>query len=183
MKCLLNNRKPIFLIQYNRFRCTITLDINCYQSNQILSFAILDLAYKIIEKRKREYNKRGHITLKKRNPITHLLNYVDVLNFNTSRLGLVLSSKNKYQTELSYGLYYYRSKHFKKLDPKLLKDCLKVIEHEDSYVIRFDDYFGRIQPSNVNLVAMTIHTLYILEPESIDAINTSGIVFYCTLLT
>lgn len=175
MKCLLNNQKLIFAFTLNFVSC---FNVNYYQNNGILSFAVLDLAYKIIKQHKREY-----IVLKKRHPIIHLLNYIDALNFNSKKFGIIFFLKNKYKTKLAYSLYYYRSKDFKNFDYGLLKDCLKVIEHENSCTIRFDDY-TRIQLQNVNLVAMVIH---ILEKEKSDAINNeidvSGIVFYCVLLT
>lgn len=171
MKCLLNNQKLIFAFSPDFISCFS--NINYYQSNEILSFAVLDLVYKI-KQRKREY-----VILKKRHPIIHLLNYIDALNFNSNKFGKIFFLKNKYKTKLANSLYYHRSKDFENFD----YDCLKVIENEKSCTIRFDD-FTRILSQNVNLVAMVMH---ILGKEKSDAINDeidiSGIVFYCVLLT
>jgi hypothetical protein len=132
----------------------------------------MDLAFKIIKQQKRK-----SIILKKRKPIIHLLNYVDVLNFNSKEFNITFFLKNNYKTKLAYNLYLYRRRHFKDL---VYKDSLKAIEHENLCTIRFeDDYASRVQPKNINLATMVMH---ILEKEKIDQINVSGIIFYCVFL-
>jgi hypothetical protein len=134
----------------------------------------MDLSSKIIKQQKRK-----SITLKKRKPIIHMLNYIDILNFNlnSNRFDIDFSSTNYYKTKLVYNLYLYRRRVFKDLT---YKDSLKVIARENSCVIRFeDDFVGKVQPKNVNLVAMLMH---ILEKEASDKTNTDGIIFYCVLL-
>ena len=168
MKYLLNSEKLIFGFTSDYVSCVTTSN---YQINGILSFAILDLAYKIIRQQKRKY-----IALKKRKPIIHLLNYIDALNFNSKEFEVYFSLKSWNKTKLVDNLYHYRSKYFKDLD---YKDKLEVIRRKNSYAIRFDNYYDKLQSHNVNLVAMITH---ILEKEK-DAINVSGIMFYCTLLT
>lgn len=178
MKYLLRNRKLIFLFRNSYVSC---FTIIYYQINGILSFAVLDLVYKIIKQRDRKY-----IILKKRKPIIYMLNYIDALNFNSSKFGITFFFKNKYEIQLARGMHYYRSKHFKFFNHESLNDCLKVIEHENSCTIRFDDYDIRLQTQNVNFVAMVMH---ILDKEKnaferkIDTINVSGILFYCLFLT
>jgi hypothetical protein len=148
-------------------------DISYYQANGILSFAVMDLASKIIKQQERKF-----ITLKKRKPIIHLLNYVDALNFNSNKFGIISFSRNKCKIQLTHSLYLYRSRHFKDLD---YKDRLEVIERGNLCIIGFDyDYANKIQPKNVNLAAMVMH---IFEKEEIDTIyDADGIIFYCLLL-
>ena len=167
MKCLLNSRKLSFTFPYECIACRTTIQ---YQINGILSFAILDLAYKIISQ-----HKSKSIILKKRKPIIHLLNYIDALNFNSKEFEVYFSLKSWNKTRLVDNLYHYRSKYFKDLD---YKDKLEVIRRKNSYAIRFDNYYDKLQSHNVNLVAMITH---ILEKEK-DAINVSGIMFYCLIL-
>ena len=174
MKWLLRNKKLIFVFTYDYIACHT---VNHYQINGILSFAVLDLAYKIIKQQKREY-----IALKKRKPIIYLLNYIDALNFNSKEFDVYFFLKNWYKTRLADILYLYRSKYFKDLN---YKDKLKVTARENLCIIRFDNYYDKLQAHNVNLVAMVIH---ILEKEKYAinvsrVINISGIMFYCVLLT
>ena len=127
-----------------------------------------------------------------------MLNYIDALNFNSNKFNISFFLKNKYKTKLTYSLkkladslYHYRSKHFKLKDSLLEdeKDCLKVIERENLCIIRFDDCIGRIQPQNVNLVAMLIHILEkvksdVIKDKNIELpVDISGILSYCVLLT
>ena len=168
MKCLLNSKKLIFGFTSDYVSCITT---SYYQINGILSFAILDLAYKIIKQ-----HKSKSIILKKRKPIIHLLNYVDALNFNSKEFGHIFILKNRYKTRLADSLYHYRSKYFKDLD---YKDYLKVIRLEDSCIIRFIDSATREHSHNVNLAAMVIH---ILDRQKSDEINVDGIMFYCLFL-
>jgi hypothetical protein len=135
----------------------------------------MDLASKIIKQQKRK-----SIILKKRKPIIHLLNYVDILNFNfnlnDNKIHIIFSSTNYYREKLEYNLYLYRrGKNF------AYEDCLKVIERKNLCIIRFKcDYPDRIQPKNVNLVAMLMH---ILKKNEIDTMcDADGIIFYCVLL-
>jgi len=167
MKCLLNSKKLIFGFTSDYVSCITTSN---YQINGILSFAILDLAYKIIKQQKREY-----IALKSRKPIIHLLNYIDALNFNSKEFDVSFFSKNRYKTRLADSLYHYQNKYFKDLD---YKDWLKVIRRKNSYTIRFDNYPDKIPAHNANLVVMITH---ILEKEK-NAINVDVIMFYCALL-
>jgi hypothetical protein len=131
----------------------------------------MDLVFKIIRQQKR----RRSIILKKRKPIIHLLNYVDIFNFDSNILDITFFSKNYHKTKLAYNLYLYRRKDFG------YEASLEVIERENSCIIRFeDDFANRLQPKNVNLAAMLIH---ILEKKEIDkADNFDGIIFYCVLL-
>ena len=168
MKWLLHSKKLDFVFTPGYVSCIST---SYYQINGILSFAILDLAYKIIKQ-----HKRKSIILKKRKPIIHLLNYIDALNFNSKEFGHIFFFKNRYKTKLVDDLYLYQNKHFEDLD---YKDCLKVIRHENSCTIRFNDSVGREQSHNVNLAAMVIH---ILEKQEPDDINVDGIMFYCLFL-
>ena len=171
MKCLLHGEKLTFVFKHyyiSYYNC----GFRNYQINGVLSFAIMDLAFKIIKEQKRK-----SITLKKRKPIIHLLNYIDILNFNlnSNKFGIDFISENNYKTELARNLYLYRTRPFK----AFAKDSLEVIEYENLCVIRFTyDYASRIQPKNVNLAAMVIH---ILEKEE-SKINISSIIFYCVLL-
>jgi hypothetical protein len=131
----------------------------------------MDLALKIIKQHKREF-----IILKERKPIIHLLNYVDVLNFNCNEFDIDFFLKINYKIGLIYNLYLYRRRHFKDFD---YKDSLKVIEDENLCIIRFEaDYITRVQPKNVNLTTMVIHTL---KNGKINEINVSGML-YCVFL-
>ena len=168
MRWLLRSKKLIFTFPYECIACCTTIQ---YQINGILSFAVLDLAYKIIRQQKREF-----IILKKRKPIIDLLNYIDALNFNSKEFDVSFFSKNRYKTRLADSLYHYQNKYFKDLD---YKDYLNVIRHENSCIIKFIDSATRIQSHNVNLAAMVIH---ILEKEKRDEINVDGIMFYCLFL-
>jgi hypothetical protein len=148
-----------------------------YQINGILSFAVMDLAFKIIKQQKRK-----SIILKKRKPIIHLLNYVDTLdfNFNSNKFDITFSLKNNYKTQLIYNLYLYRISYRRRYYENFYKDGLRVIERENLCIIRLeDDYASRIQPKNVNLAVMLMH---ILEKEEIDMIDGNGIIFYCVFL-
>lgn len=171
MNYLLGNEKLTFAFGSNYVAC---YNVYYYQINGILSFAVLDLAYKIIKQHKREY-----IILKKRKPIIHLLNYVDVLNFNSNKISIIFPLKCKYKTKLAYNLYYYRSKHFKSLDYELLKASLKLTISENSFNIKFDRYETRLQPQNVNLVAMLIRILGKIKS---DEINVNGMLSYSIFL-
>ena len=165
MRCLLRSKKLIFVFTSGYVSCVST---SHYQINGILSFAILDLAYKIIKQ-----HKRKSIILKKRKPIIHLLNYVDALNFNSKEFGHIFYFKNRYKTKLVDNLCLYRSKYFG------YKDCLKVTIRENTCTIRFIDSVNSEQSRNVNLAAMVIH---ILEKQEPDDINVDGIMFYCLFL-
>jgi hypothetical protein len=136
----------------------------------------MDLVFKIMNQQKRK-----SIVLKKRKPIIHLLNYVDTLNFNSNRFDITFPVRNDYETPLIYGLYLYRSSHQRRYYKDLYKDNLKVIEHENLCIIRLeDDYASRIQPKNLNLVAMLMH---IIQKEEIDMVDADGIIYYCVFLT
>jgi hypothetical protein len=170
MKYLLQNKKLAFSFIPSYVLC---YSGSYYQANGILSFAIMDLALKI-----RKQQKRKFIVLKKRKPIIYLLNYVDTFNLNlsSSKLDIDFLSKNNYKKELAYNLYLYRrKKNF------VYEDSLIVIERENLCIIRFEDnYPRRIQPKNLNLVAMLMH---ILEKNEIDTLyDADGIIFYCLLL-
>ena len=168
MKCLLRSKKLIFVFTSGYVSCITT---SYYQINGILSFAVLDLAYKIIKQ-----HKRKSIILKKRKPIIHLLNYIDALNFNSKEFDVYFILKNWYKTRLADILYLYRSKYFEDLG---YKDKLKVTVRENLCTIRFDNYYDKVQLHNVNLAAMVIH---ILEKQKRDEINVDGIMFYCLFL-
>jgi hypothetical protein len=174
MKYLLSDEKLIFRFRYSYVRC-YNYDYGYYQTNGILSFAVMDLAFKIIKQQKRK-----SIILKKRKPIIHLLNYIDTLNFNSNIFDITFSVKNDYKTQLIYNLYLYRSSYRRRYYKDLYKDNLKVIEHENLCIIRLeDDYPTRIQPKNLNLVAMLMH---IIQKEEIDMVDADGIIFYCVFL-
>jgi hypothetical protein len=176
MKCLLNDEKLTFIFGYSYVKC-YNYGYSYYQTNGILSFAVMDLAFKIIEQQKRKA-----IILKKRKPIIHLLNYVGILNsdFNSNKFDIILPLKNNYKTPLTYNLYLYRSSHRRRYYKDFYKDSLKVIEHENLCIIKpEDDYVSEIQPKNLNLVAMLMR---ILEKEEIDMIDADGIIFYCVFL-
>ena len=173
MRWLLRNKKLsfVFLYAYISYH-----NGNHYQIDGILSFAILDLAYKIIRQQKRKY-----IALKKRKPIIHLLNYIDALNFNSKEFYDGFSLKNLYKTGLVDSLYHYQKKYFKDLD---YKDKLEVIVSENSCTIRFDYHPTILSVYNANLVAMIIHILR-KEKDAINeshTINVNGIMFYCLIL-
>jgi len=173
MKCLLHDEKLTFEFRNNYVSCDNYTYSN-YQANGILSFAVMDLLIKIIKEQKRK-----SIVLKKRKPIIHLLNYVDILNFNlnSNKVDITLFSKNNYKTKLVYNLYLYRTRPFKDF---VYKDSLKVIERENLCIIRFEyDYTTIVQLKNVNLAAMVMH---ILEKKKSRVIDESGIIFYCVFL-
>jgi len=176
MKCLLNNEKLTFVFRPSYVR-HYNFGYGYYQINGILSFAVMDLAFKIIKQQKRK-----SIILKKRKPIIHLLNYVDTLNFNfnSKKFDITFSLKNKYETQLIYNLFLYRTLYRRRYYKDFYKDSLKVIEHENLCIIRLEhDYANSIQPKNLNLAAML---MYILEKEEIDMIDADGIIFYCVFL-
>jgi len=172
MKYLLNSRKLFFsfskpYVTYYSYGC------NYYQNDGILSFAVMDLALKIIKQQKRK-----SIILKKRKPIIHLLNYIDILNsnFNSREFKITFSLKNRYNLQLMRNLHLYRRGYYE----DSYKDSLVVIERENLCIISLEDeYPMRIQPKNLNLVAMLMH---ILDKEEIDMINADGIIFYCLFL-
>jgi hypothetical protein len=176
MRCLLNDNKLTFAFKSSYVTCH-NYDYVCYQTNGLLSFAVMDLAFKIIKQQKRK-----SIILKKRKPIIHLLNYVDTLNFNfnSNRFDITFSLKNNYRTRLTYNLYLYRSLYRGRYYENFSRDGLIVIERENLCIIRAEhDYASRIQPKNLNLAAMLIH---ILAKEEIDMIDGNGIIFYCVFL-
>jgi hypothetical protein len=167
---LLNGTRLNFGFRSSYVTCS-NYSYGYYQNNGMLSFAVMDLAFKIIKQQKR----KSTIILKKRKPIIHLLNYVDLINldFHYSTFDIRFFLKNKYRTQLIRNLYLYR----------YYKDCLAVIERGDSCIIRFEpDYADRIQPKNSNLAAMLMHILK--EIDIIDArmMNGDGIIFYCVFL-
>jgi hypothetical protein len=177
MKCLFQDEKLTFIFRDYYVTCynySYGYGYSRYQNNGILSFAIMDLAFKIAKQQKRK-----SITLKKRKPIIHLLNYIDILNFNlnSNKIDITFLSKNNYKISLLYNLLSYRRRVFK---DSAYKDCLKVIKRKDSCVIRFEyDFATTVQPRNVNLAAMVMH---VFEKEQSDKIDLSGIIFYCVLL-
>jgi hypothetical protein len=176
MKCLLSDNKLTFRFGPSYVTC-YDYDYSYYQNNGILSFAVMDLAFKIIKQQKRK-----SIILKKRKPIIHLLNYIDTLNFNfnSNKFDITFSSKNKYKTQLIYNLYLYRNLYRRRYYEDFYKDSLKVIERENLCIIGLEhDYASRIQPKNLNLATMLMH---ILEKEEIDMIDANGIIFYCVFL-
>jgi len=175
MKCLLDDKKLTFTFRTSYVTCH-NYDYNYFQTNGILSFAIIDLALKIIK----QQQKRKFIILKKRKPIIHLLNYVDTLNFNFNsyKFDITFTLKNKHKTQLIYNLYLYRRIYYKDFD--FYKNSLKVIECKNLCIIRLEDaYASRIQPKNLNLAIMLVH---IFEKEEIDMIDIDGIIFYCVFL-
>ncbi len=176
MKYLLNNEKLTFISKSSYVTC-YNYDYNYYQINGILSFAVMDLAFKIIKQQKREF-----IILKKRKPIIHLLNYVDILNscFNSKKFDITFSLKNNYKTQLIHNLYLYRNLYRRRYYKDFYKDGLKVIERKNLCIIRLEyDYASTIQPKNLNLATML---MYILDKEKIDMIDANGITFYCVFL-
>jgi len=175
MKYLLDDERLTFRFGPSYVTC-YNYDYS-YQINGILSFAIIDLVFKIINQQKRK-----SIVLKKRKPIIHLLNYIDTLNFNSnsSKFNITFRLENKYKTPLIYNLYLHRSSHRRSYYASFYKDSLSVIERENLCIIKLeDDYPSRIQPKNVNLATMLIH---ILEQKEIDMIDANGIIFYCVFL-
>jgi len=177
MKCLLNDEKLTFAFRSPYVTC-YNYVYNYYQNNGILSFAVMDLAFKIIKQQKRK-----SIILKKRRPIIHLLNYIDTLNsnFNSKKFDITFSlKKNNYNRDFIYNLHSYRNLYRRRYYSGFYKDSLKVIERENLCIIRLeDDYASRIQPKNLNLAAMLMH---ILDKEEIDMIDVNGIIFYCVFL-
>jgi hypothetical protein len=176
MKCLLNNEKLSFIFRNTLVTCYNYVD-SYYQINGILPFAVTDLVFKITKQQKRKF-----IILKKRKPIIHLLNYIDTLNsnFNSNKFDIDFILKNNYKAQLLYNLYLYRNLHRTGYYENIYKDGLKVIERKNLCIIRLEDDFpSRIQPKNLNLVAML---MYILEKEEIDMIDGNGIIFYCVFL-
>jgi hypothetical protein len=176
MEWLLNGEKLTFVFDYSYVECH-NLDYGRYQINGILSLAIIDLAFKIINQQKRK-----SIVLKKRKSFVHLLNYVDTLNFNFNgnKFDITFPLKNKYESQLIHNLYLHRTLHRRRYYKDFYEDGLKVIERENLCIIRLEyDYASSIQPKNLNLVTMLIH---ILKKKEIDMIDVSGIIFYCVLL-
>ncbi len=176
MRYLLNDGKLTFIFKSSYVTC-YNYDHSYYQNNGILSFAVMDLVFKIIKQQKRK-----SIVLKKRKPIIHLLNYIDTINFsfNCKKFDIDFFLKNKYKSELLHKLYLYRSSHIKKYYKDFYKDSLKVIERENLCIIRPEyDYSSSIQPKNSNLVAMLMH---ILENKEVDMTDFNGIIFYYVFL-
>ncbi len=178
MKCLLNDKRLTFIFTSSFVKC-YNYDYNYYQPNGILSLAVMDLAFKIIKQQKRK-----SIVLKKRKPIIHLLNYVDMLNsyFNSNvyKFDITFSLKNKCRIQLIHNLYSYRNSHRTRYYKDFYEDNLKVIERKNLCIIKLgSNYVSEIQPKNLNLATMLIH---ILEKAEIDMIDGDGIVFYCVFL-
>ena len=179
MKCLLNDERLTFIFERSCVTC-YNYDSSYYQTNsRILSFAVMDLAVKIVKIIKQQ--KRKSIILKKRKPIIHLLNYADTLNsnFNSKKFEITFLLKNEYKTQLLYNLYLYRVS-YRRYYKDFYRDSLRVIERENLCIIRPEnDFVGRIQPKNSSLVTML---MYILEKEELDMIEADGIIFYCVFL-
>ena len=174
MKCMLNNEKLTFEFGHPYPPYVTCYNDSYYQINEILSFAVIDLVFKIVSQQKRK-----SIILKKRKPIIHLLNYIDILNFNSNKFEITFPLENKYKTLLTLNLFLYRSSHQERYYNDLYKNNLKVIERENLCIIELKyDYASRIQPKNVNLVTMLIH---ILEKKKIY-MDLNGIIFYCVSL-
>jgi len=176
MKWLLNGEKLTFIFEYSYVECH-NLDYGYYQTNGIFSFAIKDLAFKIINQQK-----RNSIVLKKRKSIIHLLNYIDTLNFNfnSNKFDVTFPLKNNYEPQLTHNLYLYRSLYRRGYYNDFYKDGLKVIESKNLCIIRLEyDYASRIQPRNLDLATMLMH---ILVKKKIDMIVGDGIIFYCVFL-
>ncbi len=172
MKCLLNGDKLTFMSRSSDVIC-YSNHYNYYQPNGILSLAVMDLAFKIIKQQKRKKS----IILKKRKPITHLLNYVDTLNSYFSRYTFYIT----FSLKINYNnLYLYRSLYRRIHYEDFIKDNLKIIERENLCIIRLENEYGsRIQPKNLNLAVMLMR---ILQKEEIDMIDANGIIFYCVFL-
>jgi hypothetical protein len=174
MKCLLNDEKLTFIFESSYVRCYY-YGYGYYQNNGILSFAVMDLVFKIIKQQKRK-----SIILKKRKPIIHLFNYINTLNFNSNSFIIILPVRNDYKTQLIHSLYTYRNSYRRRYYKGFYKDNLEVIESKNLCIIRLEnDYTNEIQPKNLNLAVMLMH---ILEKEEIDMIDGNGIIFYCVLL-
>jgi hypothetical protein len=177
MKYLLNDEKLNFMFGFSYVTCYY-YGYGYYQNNGVLSFAVMDLVFKIMKQEKRK-----SIVLKKRKPIIHLLNYIDTLSFNFNSIKFDISfslRKNNYKTQLIHNLYLYRSSYRRRYYKDFYKDRLKVIECENLCIIKLqDDYASEIQPKNLNLVAMLMH---IIEKEEIDMIDINGIIYYCVFL-
>jgi len=179
MKWLLNNKRLTFIFRYPYVIC-YSFNYGCYQTNGMLSFAAIDLVFKIIKIMKQQ--KRKSMTLKKRKSIIHLLNYVDILNsnFSNNEFDIAFFLKNNYQTQLIHNLYLHRCLYRRKYYKDFYKDGLKVVEHKNSCIIRLEhDYASEIHPKNSNLAAMLMH---ILEKKEFDMMNVNGIIFYCVFL-
>jgi hypothetical protein len=175
MKCLLNNEKLIFIFESSS---VLFYKGYCYyQTNGMLPFAVMDLVFRTIKQQKRKF-----IVLKKRKPIIHLINYVDILNSNSNsnKFDITFSLKNNYKTQLIHNLHSYRNSYRRRYYKDFYKDGLAVIEHENLCIIRLEhNYASEIEPKNSNLASMLIH---ILDKEGIDMIVGDGIIFYCVLL-
>ena len=170
MRYLLNDERLTFTFTSSYVECHNYV-YGYYQINEILSFAVLDLVLKIINQQKRK-----SIILKKRKPIIHLLNYIDILNFNfnSNKFVIAFSLENEYKRSLIFNLCLYRRRY-----KDFYKDNLKVIELKNLCIIRFErDYATRIQPKNSNLATMLMR---ILKKEEID-VDLNGMIFYCIFL-
>jgi len=177
MKCLLNDERLTFRFAHP-YPPYVNYNDSYYQINEILSFAVIDLVFKIINQQKRKKS----IILKKRKPIIHLLNYIDILNFgsNSNKFEITFPLENEYKVLLIFNLYLYRSSHQERYYKDFYKDRLEVIERENLCIIKLeDDYVNIIQPKNLNLVAMLMH---ILTKEEIDMLEGDGTIFYCIFL-
>jgi len=184
MKYLLNDEKLTFTFRSSYVTCHNYgygyYDYSYYQTNGMLSFAAIDLVFKIIKITNQQ--KRKSMILKKRKPIIHLLNYVDILNsnFNSNKFDITFSLKNNYESQLIHNLYLYRNSYRRRYYKDFYKDGLKVIESKNLCIIRLEhDYARKIHPKNLNLVTMLMH---ILEKEKIDMVVGDGIIFYCVFL-
>jgi hypothetical protein len=183
MQCLLHAEKLSFVFSYDDVLC-YNSGYRKYHANRILSFGIMDLAFKIIKKQQ----ERKSISLKKKKSIIHLLNYVDMLNFNFNSKKFnfrnTFSLKNNYKMKLAYDLYLHRTRLFDYLDKDFdFKVSLKVIKNKKSCVIRFDYDIGtRMQPKYVDLTNMVIHILDKLKNKKKVEIDVNGIIFYCVFL-
>ena len=176
MKYLLNDEKLTFMFESSYVSCYnygySYYDHSYYQTNGMLSFAAIDLVFKIIKIMKQQ--KRKSMTLKKRKSIIHLLNYIDTLNsnFNNNKFDITFSLKNNYKRQLTYNLYLYRCLYRRGYYEDY---SLKVIERENLCIVRLeDDYDNTIQPKNLNLITMLIH---ILKKKEINMIDGNGIIF------
>jgi len=171
MRYLLNDERLTFTFTSSYVECHNYV-YGYYQINEILSFAVIDLVFKIINQQKRK-----SIVLKKRKSIIHLLNYIDILNFNSnsSKFEITFPLENEYESSLIFNLFLYRRRY-----NDLHKNNLKVIEHKNSCIIRLKyDGSDIIQPKNVNLATMLMR---ILKKEEIDMIDPNGMIFYCIFL-
>ena len=178
MKYLLNDEKLTFAFGFFNVTCS-NYDYNCsyYQINGILPFAVINLALEI-----RKQQKRKSIILKKRKPIIHLLNYIDILNFNfnSHKFEITLPLRNDYNRQLTRNLYLYRRSHHRRYYEDYYGDSIKVIESKNLRIIRLEYSFASIiQPKNSSLATVLMH---ILEKDEIDTIDASGIIYYCVFL-